>query len=309
MFDPHPPWSPMHPAIPAGAGLRQAYRTLLRRPNVVGCYVGRKVVAGRPTSELSVVACVNEKLPAAELAPAERVPTVLEWYPTSRSRVWVPTDVQTVGWSGMQTTAAAGPGDFSPQTGGSKPYCTVGVALDHPKYGAVLTTAGHAVQKHPGIVEYGNAGPALALWNAGGGGSFGGQVLKSAITDAADYALIRAPAGVPIANLYQDFYAVAGWRQPDQQDVDTPVFVLSSGGFRETRLLGVKAWLEIAGWPMRDIALTPLVTRGGDSGCCLVDSSYRAWGLLVGYVTVNKVTCSAFASIHHTLSAENAELH
>jgi hypothetical protein len=298
----------MHPAIPAGAGLRQAYRTLLRRPNVVGCYVGRKVVAGRPTSELSVVACVNEKLPAAELAPAERVPTVLEWYPTSRSRVWVPTDVQTVGRGRMQRTPVAGPGDFSPYAGGSEPFCTVGVALDHRKYGPVLTTAGHAVQTRPGTVEYGNAGPALHLWNAGQGGSFRGQVLKSAITDSADYALVRAPAGVRVANLYQDVYTIAGWHQPDQRDVDTRVFVLSSSGFRETRLLGVKAWLEIEGWPMRDIALTPLVTQGGDSGCALVDSSHHVWGLLVGYVPVGNVACSVFASIHHTLSAENAEL-
>ncbi|MFQ5908868.1 MAG: hypothetical protein ACE5JE_08620 [Thermoplasmata archaeon] len=47
---------------------------LLRKRNVVGLAVGKKVVGGEETDELCLVVLVREKLPEAELSPRERIP-------------------------------------------------------------------------------------------------------------------------------------------------------------------------------------------------------------------------------------------
>lgn len=49
-------------------------RRLLRKPNVVGLAIGKKVVGGEETDELCLVVLVREKLPEAELAPRQRIP-------------------------------------------------------------------------------------------------------------------------------------------------------------------------------------------------------------------------------------------
>ncbi|MEE9173713.1 MAG: hypothetical protein V3U30_01910, partial [Thermoplasmata archaeon] len=49
-------------------------RRLLRKRNVVGVAVGKKVVGGEETDELCLVVLVRKKLPEAELRSRERIP-------------------------------------------------------------------------------------------------------------------------------------------------------------------------------------------------------------------------------------------
>lgn len=51
---------------------------LLRLPNVVGVGVGLIYQGGSPTGEVGLVVMVERKLPAAQLASAERIPPELD---------------------------------------------------------------------------------------------------------------------------------------------------------------------------------------------------------------------------------------
>jgi hypothetical protein len=53
-------------------------RELLRKANVVGLAVGRKIVGGRETDELCVVVLVRRKMPEEELSPQDVVPRRLD---------------------------------------------------------------------------------------------------------------------------------------------------------------------------------------------------------------------------------------
>jgi hypothetical protein len=61
---------------------------LLSLPNVVGLGVGLRQRAGQGTGDVSLVVMVTRKVPAAELAPDERIPREIDG---------VPVDVQEVG--------------------------------------------------------------------------------------------------------------------------------------------------------------------------------------------------------------------
>ncbi len=51
---------------------------LLRKPNVVGVGVGFATQAGRSTGEIGLIVMVDHKLPAAQLAPEEIIPSELD---------------------------------------------------------------------------------------------------------------------------------------------------------------------------------------------------------------------------------------
>jgi hypothetical protein len=63
----------------------------------------------------------------------------------------------------------------------------------------------------------------------------------------------------------------------------------------------------MGGIQMRGLLLTDPVTVPGDSGCCLVDSAFRVWGLLVGLQFIDGKPMSIFASADFVLSLETAE--
>lgn len=60
-----------------------AHRTdILRRPNVIGVGIGYKSRAGQKTDDLSIIAFVERKVPAGQMAAAELVPPSLDGVPT-----------------------------------------------------------------------------------------------------------------------------------------------------------------------------------------------------------------------------------
>ncbi|HEX6042468.1 hypothetical protein [Longimicrobium sp.] len=311
------PQLPTPPRFPTAARVHELYEGLLARPNVAGCFVGQKRMGNRYGSEVGVVAVVHEKVPRDELGADEMIPGALEWRRNSREQVSVVTDVQPISDAGFQAGPFAGPGDALarvtfPNRPGQVVVSTVGVALRHPKFGAVITTAGHALQGGPGTVTYrpGHA-PEVLLQNVGEDGArvdITGEVVRSVRVEEADYALIVPTDGTPIRNLYHDIDSLGGLFVPQPDDVGKRFFALSPQGVKDTRLRGVFGVLTIEGFTLRDLLITDMVTQAGDSGCALIDASFRVCGLLVGFAVVDGVRRSVFMSAFWALSMEGAEI-
>jgi hypothetical protein len=71
---------PTHDDIVAARDRAEA--VLLRLPNVTSVGIGGRVRAGQPVSELVLTVYVDVKVPADQLAPAERIPAEIERLPT-----------------------------------------------------------------------------------------------------------------------------------------------------------------------------------------------------------------------------------
>jgi hypothetical protein len=117
------------PRTPNPVHLAQIYADLLKRPNVLGCFIGRKRRGGRATRRLSVICCVGEKVALQNLAPEERLPEEVTW-PRGAARLGrLAIDVRVLARPFQRAASQA----------------TVGIALRHPTFGDVVTTAGHLV--------------------------------------------------------------------------------------------------------------------------------------------------------------------
>jgi hypothetical protein len=305
------------PVLPTSARVHQLYdEHLLGMPNVEGCFVGHKRTRGRWTREIALICAVREKRPAGELGKTDLLPENVAWSRNSQEDVRVATDVQVIGESAFQAGPVAGPGDrvagvTFPQGPSLAIVATLGIAMRHPRFGMVITTAGHAVQGGPGTVTF-PAGqrPLVRVQNAGGGAGadFTGAVVRSVRVEEADYALLLPTDDTPVRNLYQDTDSLAGLYIPEPPDVGKPFFALKAGGIQPTRLRGVFGVLTIDGFRLRDLILTDRVTDSGDSGCVLIDPSFRVCGMLVGFTTVEGKPCSVFMSAFWALKMEDGEL-
>lgn len=306
------------PVLPTSARVHDLYTEhLLGKTNVEGCFVGHKRSAGRRTRELSLICGVREKRPAAELGKGALLPEGVGWSRNSREDVHVRTDVQEIGESGFQARPVAGPGDLMagvtfPQGTARAIVATLGIAIRHPRFGVVITTAGHAVQGGPGTVTYpDNQRPVVRVQNVSDDGArtdFAGEVVRSVRVEEADYALLLPTDGTPVQNLYHDVDSLAGLHLPDPSDVGKPFFALKAGGLEPTRVRGVFGVLTIEGFRLRDLILTDPVTEAGDSGCVLIDPSFRVCGMLVGFTTVEGKPHSVFMSAFWALNMEDGEL-
>ena len=134
----------------------------------MGSFVGYKRKGRRRTKRLSIVCCVDKKVPRAQLPPADRLPRLIRWTEGRRFVRRIPIDVQEWGPSGRQAFFA-GPADrLTNPVDGER--ATVGVAVDVPLHGAVMTTAAHAVIPGPGDVTFGDNPPTFTLTNVGASG-------------------------------------------------------------------------------------------------------------------------------------------
>ena len=279
-------------------------------PNVEGCYIGRKTTGKRRLAKLAVICCVRNKVANRELAGNERVPKRLRW-PRTRSKAFdMVTDVQSIGETELQqAVAVVGPGDALQAAQGNG-AATVGLAIKHPELGTVVTTAGHAFMKDAGgAIAFPPGMPAVQIANAGVGaapGTFNAVPLKAVRVAEADYALLQPAAEA--RNLFQDTISMAAphWARPE--DEGTTLFALTRAGARATVLRGTSGTFTFGGVSMRGLLLTDEVTIGGDSGCCLVDTTSRVWGLLVGVAIVGNERRSVFASANWLLAMERAEM-
>jgi hypothetical protein len=271
----------------------------MQLPNIQGCFVGRKRVAGRKTQAVSVVCCVSKKEPARRLAANQRVPKIVEWSDGQTFRGRFITDVQEIS-DGRRLAAVGGPGDLM-SIALNNARATVGVALQHPTLGAVITTAAHAFLNQPGTIAFGVDGPAIQLAASTNGPHLPATARLAHWTAGADFALVTV-SGSP-TNLYDDSVLVRPphWALPE--DIGKLVFALTSRGPVPLRFEGATASLDLGGHPADRMLLTHPLTQNdvplsGDSGCCLVDDQFRLWGLLVGMCVINARPHFVFMSPH-----------
>ena len=286
------------PLVPNNASLQAILDRLSAVPNVVGCFVGYKRKGRRKTKRLAIVCCVTRKIPRSQLRPADRLPRMIRWTEGRRFVRKIPTDVQEWGASGRQAFFA-GPADaLTHPVSGER--ATVGVAVDVPALGPVLTTAAHAIIPGPGEVTFGANPPSLTLSNIGEAGTMNATVKRATWTDAADFALLALDSGAP-TNLFEDRLLVSAPFFPLPGDIGRAVFCLTSRGMIPMRYEGGAASIPVGGFPVTSALLATALpgaggTKSGDSGCCLVDDQFRLWGLLVGFASIDRRIHSVFQS-------------
>lgn len=284
-----------------GRSERDALTTrLLHLPNVVGCYVGHKHARGETTGELALVCLVSEKRP---VSISGAVPTRVAFQLTSRSKGWIRTDVVQTGRLRRAKRVVCGPGDgVMGRSAG-----TVGMALSHPAYGPVVTSAGHVFTTSgwTGEREFGlGERPEVTFRNVPTGDTFTGELLKVVVNSQADYALVRPRLDFPAFNAYHDSLPLGVPYQPSADEVEAPLRVLAVGGERPTNFSGLHGSVRLGDEGLiEDVILTRRCTAGGDSGGALVDRYRRVWGLLVGFGG----DCSVFMSPYVPIQRERAQ--
>jgi hypothetical protein len=312
ILDPEPRAEPMHAPlqaseIPNESLLRSIYGALLAYPNVAGCFVGRKRTEGVDREVFSIVCCVTEKVRETDLHPLERLPSLIPWPLGTQATAHVLVDVQVMLESGLHASPIAGSGDSvvgvaAPPGSASRPAAgTLGLVMNHPTYGSVVTTAAHVFGFPFGIRQAFTPAAAPRVWMRNGTGPnptlpFEGAVVEVAWTPQSDYALVK-PVGVPVQSVYQDKFPVGKAFTPDFFETGTVLHALTSQGLRPLRYAGARAVIALGSLPYERVHLAqmgPELLMGGDSGCALMDSSARPWGLHLGYVNLEKRLYSVF---------------
>jgi hypothetical protein len=286
------------------------FDTIRQYPNVTGCFLGRRVHRGRMTPEPAFVCCVARKIRRRELHPKlELLPQHVD-VRIGPKIVSLRTDVIEVPPLMIKVAPVAGPGDGIET---SSERATIGVALQHPVYGAVVTTAGHLLYSNGQVGEQTFSdvdAPAVLLINAGDGQVVSGRVRRVAVNDRADYAIVQLDGGMPRANLYHDLLQIVGIHAPSADDLlGRRLFVLARNNPKPTRFLGYRGVMAVGNaGVMRNLIVTEFATVGGDSGACLIDDSWNVWGLLLGGTVAQGAAYSVFTSVLVPMVLESAQL-
>jgi hypothetical protein len=291
---------------PGPGAIHAAAVSLLSGEGVVGYYVGRKHVGGRATRRLGLVMLVRKKISAARLDRRRLLPSSITWKHTSTREREFPLDVRVLDEPFRHAAAVIGPGDGVASPAG--PRGSVGVALRLRSNGAaVVTTAAHVVQ---GL----GPGAAVQLTTMSASGApqtVNGTLQNAVLDDRADYAIVVPDGQLPVFNTYGDDCSLGAPALPAPEDIGRGLFVLSPRGLKSTKFRGVFASVPTATGRLVDALLTdydPRTTQGGDSGSCLADSSFRPWGLLVGWSRVDGSAFSVFMPVNVPIVLENADL-
>jgi hypothetical protein len=255
--------------------------SLLSLRHVSGIFVGRKICDGEEGG-LALCCLVDQKLPKRQLPESHLIPPRLEWSPTTRRRRTIRTDVLETGAFRRQQLVL-GPGDQVTTPGQG----TVGMVMDHPRFGRVAVSAGHVFVggSWTGTHVYApGTEPRVSMRNVGGASQgFEGELLKVVVTEEADYALVRPLGTQSCQNTFRDDIPVGLPYLPSADDLDKDLYVLSHAGMRATRFKGAQGQIVVGSQGLiRNVLVTQGVTQPGDSGACLIGMDRRVWGLLVG---------------------------
>jgi len=299
-----PSTRPAAEQVPSPSVLSGMMARLLALEHVTGVFVGRKVRGGEEDG-LALCCFVDQKLPKRQLPESVRIPPRLEWFPTSRRRRLVKTDVlETRRFERSSGPLALGPGDAVTHPG----LGTVGMVMEHPRLGRVVVSAGHVFTNKTWTgtrVFNPGSGPRVSLMNVGGTSQdFEGELLKVTVTEAADYALVRPLDGQHCQNTFRDETPLDEPYLPAADDIGKKLLVLSHAGRRSTEFVGGRGQIQVGPQGViRNVLITRAVTEPGDSGSCLVGLNRRVWGLLVG----SNEHFSVFMQAAVPLSLEKAE--
>jgi hypothetical protein len=310
----HPTGEPLsrhQQGTPNFGQLRPHIEALMQRGNVVGCYLGHKRKKGRIGKQPALVILVKKKIAPGKLRKSEILPACLPWQFGLLCEKQILTDVREVTSSFHHAAAYWGPGD----TLAERVSGTIGIAMHHPVYGNVVTTAGHVHLFTPDDVSYAlNSAPQVSLSNAGTGTTISGRLVRAVRNAECDYALVVPDPDSICGNYYcdsslNDSLLIRYPYTPGLAEVDNSVlYVISRDGCRPTVLRGIGLTHAIdANYPMNNIIITDYATTDGDSGACLIDQQSRAIGLLVGYYYEGSKVYSAFMPAHVPLWNEKGD--
>jgi hypothetical protein len=301
-------------SMPAATQVTSLARDLMEQSGAVGCYLGFKTRKGRRTRKPSVICLVPRKRTPGDIestAPAQMIPRTVTWTDVRGTTHDLLTDVAEL-QAPIASQAFAGTGDDLATSTGEQ--ASIGMALRHPKFGDVVTTAAHALTASAGITEFPPThAPRVRISQfRGGAPTCQAAVLKIHLTRDGDYALLRPIEDVRCANLYRDEAIVNRPYIPGPGDLGRPVVVLGPAGVRRTFFRGVHAQLVHGptGVLMTNLLLTDSATVPGDSGACLADvfnGDLRVWGLLVGTAVIDRVEFSVFTHALSPLLLEQAD--
>ncbi|MCP5103191.1 MAG: hypothetical protein GY950_07430 [bacterium] len=288
--------------IPNTAELGEIYNELIKKPNVIGCYVGKKKKGEGKERGLAIVCGVNEKKDKKILQKDDLIPKHVDWLKSSASPQKIRTDVVKMG-DKLKTESGPviGPGDKVVHAASGE-VGTVGIAMENSELGKVVTTAGHLF---PDNVQDDN------VTIRSGDSTVKAKMIKKVINQQADYALLQMtePANPEVANLFRDLYAVGPLYIPNEEDIGKTMRILTPTEAFEVELKGIHGFFK---WPggsaMSELILTTWKTKGGDSGSCLVTTGFKVCGLLVGQIEIGDDAFSAFAPAYLPLQWENAKL-
>src|SRR5262249_6955838 len=229
------------------------------------------------------------KIEAKTLARHHRIPRVMKWPRTRSKQFHIPTDVQVAEPGKTYDAPVVGPGDELLASAAARSgRATLGIALKHPTLGRVITTAGHTFMTGGGTQVFGAGAPVLTVSNVGGAAAtFQAIPLKATRVPEADYALLQPQAEA--RNRVRDALSLSGSHFARPEDVGTTLFALTQNDVKQTVLRGVTGTLAFSGVQMTGLLIVDNVTEPGDSGCCLVDSAFNVWGLLVGAAVIDNV--------------------
>lgn len=269
------PLIPKPRKLPAGHVLDENVRRLMNKPNVVAAFVGKKQRKGKDTGQLSLVCGVSKKIPEKDLEPSHIIPKAVE-IPITRVRsTRIATDVIPMHGRFEAQANMLGPSDLVLPDQFTQ--ATIGIALNHPTFGKVITTAGHAVQGVP------TGSPMIV---SSGGDSFSVRLAaEPRINQRTDHALLAPENQDIVGNFFRDVTPLGPPFIPDpNQDVGTPLFILPSDRDVITVICrGLHGSVRVgSNLIMNDLILTDLRTVDGDSGACVVDGNWRVWGVLLG---------------------------
>ena len=277
---------------------RSAYsrlRTDLKRKdrNIVGCFIGQKRVGSRYRKGVCLTVLVKRKVADHLLPDIKRIPRSVAFARVDGSRVKATINTDVIEWVSSKASLAElvlGPGDGVVEQMG-----TIGAVIQHPRFGKVLTTAGHVVYKRKGAWEWTDLGYPVELALSGSGQAVAGEVLRSVCTSTCDYAFLRPLDDTRLDNLYLDQYPIAAPRELSEFDIGRPVWVLSRSGHTQTVLRGFGGSLPIGvAGSMHGLILTDWASEAGDSGALLIDERWHALGFLVGTYANPDVSYSVF---------------
>ena len=251
-------------------------------PNTTACFIGEKVVDGKSTGRLAIVCGVSKKIDRKKLKRGEAIPKSLGKTKTPFPFSGISTDVQIIKPARF-AAAIPGPADATRDA-------TVGVAILHPEFGRVITTAAHSLvpKRWMGVRSFKRSRDRIpvVLENVFPRGRYSGKVVKIVRTERADYALITPDAPLRPQNLFRDSLQLNMPHDPTLENRGHPYWLLtpaSPPSNRRTKLLSVDASFEFnVGIRMDGMLLTQRISKSGDSGACLVDRFRRPAGLVIG---------------------------
>jgi len=288
--------------MPNTVELMEIYREMVKRPNVFGCYVGKKISRGEKKPGLAVICAVKDKVDKENLSREEIIPSRFGWLKHASSPQKMRTDVvQMSDTLTRQTGPIIGPGDRIVRKANGE-AAAIGIAFLHPQYGPVVTTAGHLFSGN-GVDE--------DVTIESGDSQVNGKMVKKMMAANTDCALIQitnsSMSGVE--NLFRDLHAVGPLYFPSDQDLEKEMVVLTPTGAFDVICKGINGQFSWSnGILMNDLILTTWKTIPGDSGSCLVTKKYAACGLLVGQMSSGDTLFSAFVPAYIPVLMEHGQL-